>query len=129
MMLRARACVARAKGELGEQQWALEVGGSTYEGTRERIGGTLGVAATSSYALVRMDPETGVRQVGGEAAQVIDFVVVDLLREAHVGQDGVAVLAHEAPHVVQLDHPRQRLRRVLLDMPCARHPHDRVGRL
>tara|TARA_B110001452_G_scaffold177970_1_gene149332 strand:+ start:257 stop:1573 length:1317 start_codon:yes stop_codon:yes gene_type:complete len=48
------------KGELGEQQWALEVGCSTYEGTRERIGGTLGVAATSSYALFRMDPETGV---------------------------------------------------------------------
>ena len=48
------------KGELGEQQWALEVGGSTYDGTKERIGGTLGVAATSSYALFRMDPTTGV---------------------------------------------------------------------
>ena len=49
-------------GELGEQQWGLEVGGGRpFNGTRERVSGVGG--KQSGYVLFRVEPSTGVLTV------------------------------------------------------------------
>ena len=49
-------------GELGEQQWGLDVGGGRpFTGTRERVSGIGG--KQSGYVLFRVEPSTGVLTV------------------------------------------------------------------